>query len=58
MFMAVDGRHIVFTPRDDLRFKTATLPGATSDYRMAPLVIQDDKPVKTWTHIIPGAADE
>ncbi|KAL8608262.1 hypothetical protein ACOMHN_042129 [Nucella lapillus] len=57
MFMSVDGRHIAFTPRDDLRFKTPTLPGATSDYRMAPLVLHDvnDKPVKTWTHIIPSA---
>ena len=60
VFMAVDGRHIAFTPRDDLRYKTVTLPGASSDYRMAPLVLQDDdnRPVKTWTHIIPGAVDE
>ncbi|KAL8622900.1 hypothetical protein ACOMHN_027021 [Nucella lapillus] len=58
-FMAIDGRHIIFTSREDLPLKTATLPGATSDFRMGPLTLNDDpKPAQTWTHVIPGAVDE
>ncbi|XP_076463918.1 uncharacterized protein LOC143296055 [Babylonia areolata] len=58
-FMAIDGRHMTFTPREDLPLKTATLPGATSSFRMGPLTLSDDpRPPQTWTHIIPNAIDE
>ena len=53
MFMSIDGRQITCTPRDDLPFKTVTLPGATSDYRMGPLIHHDDiKRTKAWANVV------